>query len=525
MARILVAEQLAESGLARMREAGHDVEVHDGLSPDELATFLPDAAALVVRSATKVTADVLDAGGNLVVVGRAGVGLDNIDVAAATARGVMVVNAPESSVVSAAEHTMALLLALARHVAAAHASLTSGRWERSRYEGVELHGKTLGILGLGRIGSRVAALAQAFGMETIGHDPYVSPERATAAGVRLLPLIAVVEQADFLTLHLPRTPETTGLVGAELLGRAKEGVRIVNAARGGVLDEAALYRAIVSGRVAGAALDVFAREPCTDSPLFELPQVLVTPHLGASTEEAQDKAGEQIAEQVVLALAGEPVPYAVNLPAAPASEAVRPYLGLAERLGRCLVAMTEGLPPRLEVACSGALASEETTILTLSVLRGIFSAASDGTVSYLRASMLARERGLEVVGSSSATSRDYVSLVTVRGGGHSVAGTLTGASLGTERLVSIDDHSVDLPLAENFLAVRNDDRPGMVGVVGTALGEAGVSIVSMAVGQSPVAETALMALATDRPVPPGVLERLRASDGILSAHRLLVPHD
>jgi D-3-phosphoglycerate dehydrogenase len=520
MARVLVTEQLSERGLEVMRAAGHEVDVRLGLSAEELLEVAPGAAALVVRSATKVTGALLDAARDLVVVGRAGVGLDNVDVAAATERGVMVVNAPESNILSAAEHAMALLLAMARHVPQAHGALVAGRWERSRWEGTELAGKTLGVLGLGRIGALVAQRAHAFGMHLIAHDPYISVERARLMGITLVGLEQLVAESDFLTIHLPKTAETTGLVGKELLDKARPGLRIVNAARGGVLDEEALADAISAGRVAGAALDVFASEPCTDSPLFAMPEVVVTPHLGASTTEAQDKAGEQIAAQVILALAGDFVPYAVNLAARGASEAVRPYLGLTEQLGQCLVALCDGLPPRLEVTYAGALGSEETGILTLSLLKGTFAAGTEEPVSYVNAPRLAEERGLEVTESSTATAHEYVSLVTVSGGGHSISGTLAGRSP-VERIVAIDGHVVDVPVASNMLAVRNDDRPGMVGVVGTALGEADLSILSMAVGQSPVASTALMVLTTDRPVPTEVLGRLSQADGILDVHRLL----
>jgi D-3-phosphoglycerate dehydrogenase len=310
------------------------------------------------------------------------------------------------------------------------------------------------------------------------------------------------------------------LIGKEILAKAKPGIRIVNAARGGVLDEEALADAIASGHVAGAALDVFSTEPCTSSPLFDLPGVVVTPHLGASTEEAQDKAGEQIAEQIVLALAGDFVPYAVNVAARSASEAVRPYLGLAERLGQVLAALCEGRPDALEVVVEGALAGEDIGILTLAALKGVLAAGSDEPVSYVNAPRLAEQRGLTVRESSTATTLEYVSLVTLRSGHHSVSGTLAGRSA-LERIVMIDDHGVDLPFADNLLVVRNDDRAGMIGLVGTAVGEAGVSISSMAVGQTGGATgTALMALATDVPVPDDVMRVLRASDGILDVHRV-----
>ncbi|MFZ0173075.1 MAG: phosphoglycerate dehydrogenase [Acidimicrobiales bacterium] len=520
MGRILVTETLAEGGLASMRAAGHDVDVQTGLTPEQLLEVVPGAQALVIRSATQVTAELLEAGRDLIVVGRAGVGLDNVDVGAATDRGVMVVNAPESNILSAAEHAVALLLAQARNIPQAHAALVAGRWERSKWEGVELHGKTLGILGLGRIGALVAQRAHAFGMRLVAHDPYVSEERARQMGVELLGLEELVAQSDFLTIHLPKNQETAGLLGKDLLAKAKPGIRIVNAARGGVLDEEALADAIESGHIGGAALDVFSKEPCTASPLFQLPNVVVTPHLGASTEEAQDKAGEQIAEQIILALAGDFVPYAVNVAARSASEAVRPYLGLAERLGHVIAALCEGLPDTIEVVVEGALFGEDLGILTLAALKGVLAAGSDEPVSYVNAPRLASQRGLEVRETSTSSAIEYVNLITLRSSHHAVAGTLAGRSA-TERIVMIDDHGVELPFAENLLVVRNDDRPGMIGIVGLACGEAGVSISSMAVGQTGgQASTALMAVATDVPVPYDVIRSLRATDGILDVHRV-----
>jgi D-3-phosphoglycerate dehydrogenase len=357
-------------------------------------------------------------------------------------------------------------------------------------------------------------------MRLVAHDPYVSEERAKKMGVELLPLEELVAQSDFLTIHLPKNKETAGLIGKDLLAQAKPGIRIVNAARGGVLDEQALANAIESGHVGGAALDVFSTEPCTSSPLFGLPSVVVTPHLGASTGEAQDKAGEQIAEQIVLALAGDFVPYAVNVAARSASEAVRPYLGIAERLGRVMAALSEGLPDSLEVLVEGALFGEDLGILTLAALKGVLAAGSDEPVSYVNAPRLATQRGLEVRETSTSAALEYVNLITLRSGQHAVSGTLAGRSA-TERIVMIDDHGVELPFSENLLVVRNDDRPGMVGVVGLACGEAGVSISSMAVGQTAgEVATALMALATDAPVPDDVIRLLRSTDGILDVHRV-----
>jgi D-3-phosphoglycerate dehydrogenase len=519
MARILVTEQLAERGLDALRAAGHEVDEQLGLPADDLLGAVKGAAALIIRSATKVTAEVLAAGTDLVVVGRAGIGLDNVDVAAATRRGVMVVNAPQSNILSAAEHTMALLLAQARNVAQAHTALKAGKWERSKWEGVELHGKTLGVIGLGRIGALVAQRALAFGMRLMAYDPFVSADRARQLGIELVPTIEeLVARADFLTIHVSKTPETMGLINKDLLAKAKPGIRIVNAARGGIIDEAALAEAVRSGHVAGAGIDVFAEEPTTSSPLFELDPVVVTPHLGASTAEAQDKAGITIAEQVILALAGDFVPYAVNVSAGEASETVRPFLPLAERLGRLLASVNGGMPSVLDIEYQGAIADYDTRILTLSVLKGLFAAdGSSDQVSYVNAPQLAEERGLQVRETKTSTAHDYVNLLTLQGDAHAVAGTLS-AGRGDPRMVMVDDHDIDVPFARHMLLVRNDDRPGVVGLVGTVLGEAGVNIADMALGRTRDSATALMAIAIDQPLPPAVRDRLEASAGVLDVH-------
>ncbi len=517
MARVLVTEKLAQRGLDLLAEAGHEVDVRLGLSPEQLLEAVVGAEALVIRSATTVTVEVLAAGTDLVVVGRAGIGLDNVDVAAATERGIMVVNAPQSNILSAAEQALALLLAQARNVPQAHAALVAGKWERSKWEGVELYGKTLGIVGLGRVGALVAQRALAFGMRLVAFDPYVSADRARHMSVELMSLEDLVAESDFVTIHLPKTPETVGLFDADLLAKAKPGIRIVNTARGGIIDEDALAEAIRSGRVQGAGLDVFAKEPATESPLFELPSVVVAPHLGASTAEAQDKAGVTIAEQVILALDGDFVPFAVNVAATDVSETVRPFMGLAEQLGRILACLNDGLPASLDIEYQGGLAGAGTGILTLSALKGVFAAGTEEPVSYVNAPQIAAERGLEVRETSTVTAHDYVNLITLSGGGHSVSGTLTGPR--TEaRLVMMDDHTVEVPPAPHMLVVRNDDRAGMIGVVGTAIGEAGVSISSMAVGPSATGNTALMVLSTDRQVPADVLDRLRSEDGISDVH-------
>ena len=504
MARVLVTEEIADSGLQELRNAGHEVDIRLGLSPAELIDAIQGAHALIIRSATQVDAATLEAAKDLIVVGRAGIGLDNVDVAKATELGVMVVNAPVSNILSAAEQTMALLLSQARNIPQAHAALKNGKWERSKWEGVELHGKTLGIIGLGKIGALVAQRAMAFGMRLVAYDPYISDERA---------------QSDFITIHLPKNKETTNLLNAESLKKTKKGVRIINVARGGIVNEADLAAAIRDGHVQGAALDVFEKEPTTESPLFELPSVVVVPHLGASTVEAQDKAGVTIAEQVQLALAGDFVPFAVNVSAGEVSNVVRPFMGLAEVLGRFIGGLLDGNPADLEVLYQGELAGSGTKILTLCALKGLLVATGHDSVSFVNAPQMAAEHGLTYGESSNVDSPEYVNLITVKSGDHAVSGTLMtiGTRLET-RIVGVDGHSVEIPPAASMLVVHNDDRPGMIGRVGVALGEADISIRSMAVGPDAVSKTALMVLSTSTPTPADVVEKLRHTDGIQDIH-------
>jgi D-3-phosphoglycerate dehydrogenase len=523
-ARVLVAERLAPRGIDAMRAAGLEVDESVGLSPEELLDAVRGASAIVIRSATQVTAEVLEAGTDLVVVGRAGIGLDNVDVEAATRRGVMVVNAPQSNVLSAAEHAVALLLAQARNIPQADRDLKAGAWNRSRWEGVELYGKTLGIVGLGRVGVLVAQRALAFGMRLLAFDPFVSAERARQLGVQIVPeLEDLVRQADFMTIHLPKTSDTVGIVGAELLAHAKPTLRIVNTARGGIVDEAALADAVRDGRIAGAALDVFDTEPTTESPLFELDSVVVTPHLGASTAEAQDKAGVTIAEQVVLALRGEFVPYAVNVAANEANATVQPFLPLVERLGRLFTALAGGAVERLEVTYEGEIGDYDCRVLTLAALKGVLAGVVDEPVSFVNAPQLAEARGVEVSETTSSSALDYVNLVSMRGriGERDVhvAGTLFGKRA-KPRIVGIDEHSVDVPPSSFMLVVRNADTPGMIGAVGSILGESGLNIADMDVGTNEAGEPALMVIATDAAVPRTVVDRLLAEDGILDARAI-----
>jgi D-3-phosphoglycerate dehydrogenase len=524
MARVLVTEKLAERGLEALRSAGLDVDVRLGLSPEELLDAVRGAQALIVRSATRVTAEVLDAADELTVVGRAGIGVDNIDVDTATRRGVLVVNAPNSIALANAEHTLALLLAMARNIPQADRDLHGGNWNRARWEGVELHDKTLGIVGLGRVGVLVAQRARAFGMRIIGRELFMSEDRARQLGVELMPTLdELVAQSDFLVLAVPKLPENIGMISADVLRHAKPSLRIVNTSRGGLIDEVALAEAIREGRVAGAALDVFDHEPLTESPLLGLDEIVVTPHLGASTSEAQDKAGQTIAEQVVLALRGEFVPFAVNLNATEANASVQPFMPLAERLGRLFTALAGGVVDTLELGYEGEIAGYDCRVLTLAVLKGVLSPVFDEPVTFVNAPQLAEARGLTVRETSSSSARDYVNLVELRGtsarGAVHVAGTLYGKQ-DAPRIVAIDDYIVDLPPSSHMLVVRNEDQPGMIARATGIIGNAGINIEELDLGKGPAGDKPLMVLSTSTPVPPEVVRELRAAEGILDAQAI-----
>jgi D-3-phosphoglycerate dehydrogenase len=526
--RVLVTEPLSERGLALLREE-FEVDVRPELASGGLAEAVAPYHALVVRSQTKVTAEVVERAESLRVIGRAGIGLDNVDVEAATRRGILVVNAPQSNIISAAEHTIALLLAQARNIPQAHAATRAGAWDRERFQGVELHGKTLGVVGLGRVGSLVAQRAVAFGMRVVAYDPYVSRDRARALGVELMPnLEALLVQSDFVSVHLPRTPETEGMIGRRELALMKEGARLVNTARGGIVDEEALAEAIRSGHLGGAAVDVFAQEPPPrDHSLFALDRVVVTPHLGASTREAQDKAGVAIAEMVRLALRGEFVPYAVNVPAgAEVSDLVRSFLPLAEKLGAVLTGLAEGPVRAVETQFLGQLAEHDTKLLTLAVLKGALGPVVHEPVSFVNAPVIARERGLEVSERRTAVSHDYVNLLAVRAdteaGEVTVAGTVVGKR-GGERLVQVYDFDVDVAPARHMAFLVYEDRPGVIGTVGTLLGGAGVNIASMEVGRKGAGGEALMCLTVDSPIPPEVLAEIERTVGTRRLRALTLP--
>lgn len=506
---VLIAEKLAPSVLEVFGDE-FDVRHVDGTERAALLAALVDADALLVRSSTRVDAEALAHAPRLTVVARAGVGLDNVDVPAATGRGVMVVNAPTSNIVSAAEHAVALLLAVARRIPAADASLRSGEWRRSAFSGVELAGKTVGVVGLGKIGQLVAQRIAAFGTDIIAYDPYVAPTRAAQLGIELVDLDELLARADAVSIHLPKTAETLGLIGADQLAKTKPGVIIVNAARGGLVDESALADAVREGQVGGAGIDVFATEPIASSPLFELPGVVVTPHLGASTAEAQDRAGTDVARSVQLALRGEFVPDAVNvISGGVVGEEVRPYLPLTLKLGTVLAALIDRPPASIAVEVRGELAAEDVAVLPLAALRGVFASVVEDQVTFVNARKLAEERDVGVSVTTATESPDHRSVVSVRavladGSTAVVSGALSGPSQ-VEKLVEVNGRHFDLRAEGDLLLLEYPDRPGVMGTVGTLLGETGVNIEAAQISQTTAGTDAIMLLRVDRPVQASVL--------------------
>lgn len=513
---VLIAEQLSP---ATVKALGPEFEIRhtDGSDRTQLLPAITQANAILVRSATKVDAEAIAAAPNLRVIARAGVGLDNVDVKAATQAGVMVVNAPTSNITSAAELAIALLLATARNVAPANASLKGGEWKRNQYTGTELYEKTVGIVGLGRIGVLVAQRLAAFDAEIIAYDPYVSPARAAQLGVRSVDLDELLERSDFISVHLPKTPETVGLIGEEALRKVKPTVRIVNAARGGIVDEHALALALKEGRVAGAGIDVFASEPCTESPLFEFDSVVVTPHLGASTEEAQEKAGVSVARSVRLALAGEMVPDAVNVQGGAIAEDVRPGIPLAENLGRIFTALAGGAVTQLDVEVRGEIVAHDVKILELAAMKGVFADVVEDQVTYVNAPVIAGDRGVEVRLIAEEDSPEFRNLVTVRGvlsDGRivSVSGTPAGPKH-VEKIVEVIGHDIEVEPTEHMAFFRYVDRPGVVGTVGKILGEAEINIAGMQVSRNIKGGEALVAMTVDQAIPPAVLDSIVTTIG------------
>jgi D-3-phosphoglycerate dehydrogenase len=519
--KVLVAEKISAAGVEKLA-AKFDVDVFDRISREEFLEKLGDYDALIVRSGTKVDSEAIERGKNLKVIGRAGIGVDNIDVYSATKKGIIVVNVPESNIISAAEHTMAVIMALARKIPAACASLAKGEWERSAYQGTELYGKTLGIVGMGRIGALVAERASAFGMELIGFDPFIADKKAKLLGVEMKPTLdELLAEADFITMHVPKSKETYHIIGRKQLGIMKKGARIINVSRGGVVDEEALIEAIKSGNIAGAALDVFEHEPPRDSPLCRMPQVVATPHLGASTSEAQYKAGTAIADQVIAGLKGGFVSGAVNIamPLKEVVETLRPFLPLCEKLGKLLSRIGQGAIGEIELEIFGQISEHDTSLLTVAFLKGFLEDISTDPVTYVNAPIFALERGITVTESKSRQSRDYVNMILATAssdGGKVTAGaTLVGKN--QEMFVNVMDFEIEIAPSKYMAFFRYEDRPGMIGKVGTVLGENKINIANLQVGRRKVDGDAAMGLTLECPLSEEILARLKSEPGIKDA--------
>lgn len=511
---VLIAEELSP---ATVEALGPDFDVRnvDGTDRPALLAALATASAVLIRSATKMDEEAIAAGTQLKVIARAGVGLDNVDIKAATTAGVMVVNAPTSNIISAAELTVGHILSLARHIPAAHGALAQGQWKRSKYTGVELYEKTIGIIGLGRIGALIAARMQAFGTNIVAYDPYVTAARAQQLGVTLLSLDELLAQSDFITIHMPKTPETTGMISTDQFALMKSTGFIVNVARGGLIDEDALYAALKSNRIAGAGLDVFVSEPPTDSPLLALENVIVTPHLGASTDEAQEKAGVSVAKSVRLALGGELVPDAVNVAGGVIDPSVRPGIPLMEKLGQVFAGIADSPVTSVDVEIRGEIAEFDVSVLKLAALKGIFTNSVSESVSYVNAPLLAEQRGIDVRLVTEKESEEYRNLLTIRGttsdGSQiSVSGTLTGTKQ-IEKIVEINGYDVEVPVASHLIVMVYTDRPGIVAVYGKEFGDASINIAGMQIARQNAGGQALSVLTIDSPAPEGLLEKVRVA--------------
>ncbi|MET1044180.1 MAG: phosphoglycerate dehydrogenase [Microbacteriaceae bacterium] len=508
---VLIAEELSP---ATVEALGPDFDVRsvDGTDRPALLEALSDASAILVRSATQVDAEAISAAPLLKVIARAGVGLDNVDIKAATSAGVMVVNAPTSNVVSAAELAIGHLLSLARFIPDANHSAKAGEWKRSKFTGVEMYEKTIGVVGLGRIGTLVAQRLAGFGANLVAYDPYVTPARAQQLGVTLLTLDELMEQADFISIHIPKTPETTGLIGAEQFAKAKPSLRIVNASRGGIIDEDALYAALKSNRIAGAGLDVFVNEPPKNSPLLELDNIILTPHLGASTDEAQEKAGVSVAKSVRLALGGELVPDAVNVAGGVIDQSVRPGIPLMEKLGQVFSGLVDSPLTSVDVEVRGEIAEFDVSVLKLAALKGIFLNIVSEQVSYVNAPLLAEQRGIEVRLITESASEEYRNLLTIRGalsdGSQiSVSGTLTGTKQ-IEKIVEVNGYDVEVPMSKHLIVMLYTDRPGIVAIYGKEFGEAQVNIAGMQIARHEAGGKALSVLVVDSKVPESLLAKV-----------------
>lgn len=522
MPKVLVSDPIDSIGIELLGQVAQ-VDVRTDLTPDQLVQVIPDYDALMIRSGTKVTQAVIEAGNQLKIIGRAGVGVDNVDVPAATRKGIVVVNSPEGNTIAAAEHALALMLALSRHVPDANLSVREGKWERKRFTGVEVYKKTLGIVGLGKIGSHVATVARAMDMKLLAYDPFLSKERAEQLGCRLVELDLLFSEADYITLHLPKTPETTHLINAETLAKMKPTARLINCARGGIVDEAALVDALKAGTIAGAALDVYEQEPLPESPLREVTQNLIlTPHLGASTAEAQSNVAIDVAEQIRDVLLGLPARSAVNIPGLRPDvlEQLQPYLLLAETLGNLVGQLAGGRIASLDVGLQGELATNDSQPIVVAALKGLLSPALRERVNYVNACLEAKDRGIRVIETRDASIRDYAGSIHLKAKGPMETRSVTGALLGENeiRITDIDDFPINVAPTRYMLITLHRDMPGIIGHIGTMLGGFNVNIASMQVGRKLVRGDAVMVLSLDDPLPEGVLSEITRVQGIRDAY-------
>ncbi|QZZ20070.1 phosphoglycerate dehydrogenase [Leptothermofonsia sichuanensis E412] len=522
MPKVLVSDPIDQVGIDILSQVAQ-VDVKTDLSPEDLIRTIPAYDALMIRSGTRVTKEVIEAGDNLKIIGRAGVGVDNVDVMAATRKGIVVVNSPEGNTIAAAEHALALMMAMSRYIADANQSVKSGQWDRKSYTGVEVYKKTLGIVGLGKIGAHVATVARAMGMKLLAYDPFISHDRAEQLSCRLVDLDLLFQEADYITLHIPKTPETKHLINAAAIAKMKPTARIINCARGGIIDEIALAEALKAGKIAGAALDVYEEEPLKESPLKELgKEIVMTPHLGASTEEAQVNVAIDVAEQIRDVLLGLPARSAVNIPGLRPDllEQLRPYLQLAETLGNLVAQLAGGRIESLNIRLQGELATNQSQPIVVAALKGLLSHALQERVNYVNASLEAKERGIHVIETRDATIRDYTGslLLTATGslGEHSVSGALLGES--EMRITSVDEFPVNVPPNRYMLFTLHRDMPGIIGKIGSLLGSFNVNIASMQVGRKIVRGDAVMVLSIDDPLPEGILSEILKVPGIREAY-------
>ncbi len=519
--KVLIADKAANEGIEVLKKANLEVDVKTGLSEQQLIDIIADYDAMMVRSETKVTAKIIDAMTKMKIIGRAGVGVDNIDVAAATKKGIIVVNSPEGNTIAAAEHTFAMILALARNIPQAVASMKQNKWEKSKFIGTELYGKTLGVVGAGKIGSRVISYALAFGMKVIVHDPFITKEYAENLGVEIKSFDELLKVSDFITFHIPKSKETLHLINKSKFALMKDGVRIINVARGGIIDENDLKEALISRKVAGVALDVFEVEPLKENIFAEFDNVITTPHLGASTVEAQINVSKDVAEQIVAVLNGEPAKAAVNIPSMKPEvlRQVKPYLNLSQKIGKFISQISSEPISSVEISYLGSLSSLDTAPLTISVLKGILEPALGDSVNLVNASIIAKERGINVKEIKSDSSENFSNLISVKVNSPKTSTSVAGTVSSTfgERIVKIDNFSTDVAPAGYLLITSHIDQPGIIGKVGMLLGDEKINIASMDVGREAIGGKAVMILSVDNPIPKEILNKIKNISGITDA--------